>query len=74
MSAEQDLQTILAKNGQLHLVVENEVRQTPFGQITFNVELVDGVAKIDTLNVVKNRRRKYDGSKETTWRLALRVI
>lgn len=66
MSAEQDLQTILAKNGQLHLVVENEVRQTPFGQITFNVELVDGVAKIDTLNVVKNRRRKYDGSKETT--------
>lgn len=45
----------------LHLVVENEVRQTPFGQITFNVEIVNGVAQIKSLNVVKNRRRKYQG-------------
>ena len=49
----------LQLNNPLHLVVENEVRQTPFGSITFNVKLVDGVAQVDTLNIVKNVRRKY---------------
>lgn len=43
------------------MIIENEVRQTPFGQITFNIELKNGVAIISTLNIVKNRRRKYSG-------------
>lgn len=55
------LKRSLSKNSPLHLIVENEVRQTPFGQITFNVEIVNGEARIETLNIVKNRRRKYDG-------------
>jgi phosphoribosylaminoimidazole carboxylase (NCAIR synthetase) len=59
------LKRSLLKNSQLHLIVENEVRQTPFGQITFNIELKDGVAQVDTLNIVKNRRRKYDGRRNT---------
>jgi len=54
----------LQSNTSLHLVVENEVRQTPFGQITFTVQVKNSVAQIETLNVVKNRRRKYDGRKE----------
>lgn len=45
-------------------MIENEVRQTPFGQITFNVEIHDGVALIDSLNIVKNRRLKYDIKKK----------
>lgn len=56
------LKQSLLKNLQLHLIVENEVRETPFGQITFNVELHDGVADVATINIVKNRRRKYDGN------------
>lgn len=67
LTQQDKLKELLKKNSSLHLVVANEVRQTPFGQITFNVELKDGVAQIDTLNVVKNRRRKYDGrNTETT--------
>lgn len=58
------LKRSLSKNSALHLIVENEVRQSPFGQITFNVEIVNGVAQVDKLNIVKNRRRKYDGRKE----------
>lgn len=44
--------------------MESEVGQTPFGQITFNVQLKDGVAMIETITVVKNRRRKYDLTKK----------
>jgi len=54
-----ELNQLLKKNPILHMIVENEVRLTPFGQITINVEIKDGVAIIETLNIVKNRRRKY---------------
>lgn len=60
------LKQLLLKNTQLHTIVENEVRQTPFGTITFNVELRNGEADIGTLNIVKNRRRKYDSKPDTT--------
>jgi hypothetical protein len=53
------LAELLSRNLPLHLITENEVRRTPFGQITFNVVILNGVAKMDTLNIVKNRRRKY---------------
>lgn len=59
-----ELNQLLKKNIGLHMIVENEVRQTPFGQITFNIELKDGVARIETLNVVKSRRYKYQLDKE----------
>lgn len=59
-----DLNKLLEKNILLHTIVENEVRQTPFGQITFNVEVRDGVAIIPTINIVKNRRRKYNLTKD----------
>lgn len=55
------LRKLLSKNLPLHIIVENEVNQTPFGQITFNVEIRDGKAIIETLNIVKNRRRRYKG-------------
>lgn len=55
------LKHLLSKNSALHLIVENEVRQTPFGQITFNVEIVNGIAQVEKLNIVKTKRRKYKG-------------
>lgn len=54
-----ELNQLLKKNLALHMIVENEVRLTPFGQITFNIELKDGIAKIETINIVKSRRYKY---------------
>lgn len=54
-----ELNTLLKKNLGLHMIVENEVRLTPFGLITFNVELKDGVAKLETINIAKQRRYKY---------------
>lgn len=53
------LKELLCKNTPLHIVIETEVNQTPFGQITFNVELQDGIANLLTLNIVKNRRIRY---------------
>lgn len=61
-----DVNTLLKKNLPLHVIIENEVRKTPFGQITVNIELASGVAKLETLNIVKSRRRKYDIEKAGT--------
>lgn len=36
-----------------------EVNKTPYGQITVNVRLKDGVAQLDTVNIVKTVRKKY---------------
>ena len=63
MAADQNtsaLQKLLEPNLAFHALIENEVRQTPFGQLTFNVIIKDGVAQIGTLNLVKSRRRKYN--------------
>lgn len=54
----------LNRNLPLHIIVESEVRQTPFGTITVNVEVKNGVADLTTINVVKSRRRKYDLTKD----------
>lgn len=55
-----ELNELLKKNLGLHMIIENEVRLTPFGSITFNVELKEGVAKLETINIVKSRRYKYN--------------
>ncbi len=49
----------LKKNLLFHLVLLSEVNKTPYGQITVNVQLKDGVAQLDTINIVKSRRKKY---------------
>lgn len=64
-TAQQALRELLKKNIPLHLILASEISQTPFGQITVNVTLVNGVAQIETINVVKNRRRKYQAAKES---------
>ena len=53
------LQKLLLKNLPLHIIIENEARITPFGQITVNVVLKNGIAMIGTLNIIKSRRRRY---------------
>lgn len=35
------------------------MEKTPFGTITVNVMLKNGVADLNTLNIVKNVRKKY---------------
>ena len=57
------LNQLLLKNIGLHIIIENEVRLTPFGQITFNIKLTNEVADLTTINVVKQRRRRYDLTK-----------
>ncbi len=42
-----------------HAVVENEANQLQFGTITFNIFLKEGMPLIKTLNVVRQRRRKF---------------
>jgi len=53
------LQKLLSPNLPLHIILENEVAQTQYGQITFNVIIKDGEAHIETLNIVKNKRIRY---------------
>lgn len=52
---------LINKNIKFHAVLENEVNETPFGEITFNFQVKDGKVDMNTLNVVKNRRRRYNG-------------
>jgi len=56
---DKELQNKLIKNLAFHAIVTNEVNSTPYGQITVNVQLKDGNVLLDTLNIVKNRRKKY---------------
>lgn len=49
----------LLKNLAFHSLLEQEVEKTPFGTITVNVMLKNGVADLNTLNIVKNVRKKY---------------
>ena len=55
---------IIKRNLLFHVLVENEVQQTPFGQLTFNIMIKEGVAQIETLNLVKSKRRKYNLTKD----------
>ena len=54
-----ELNKLLELNLPLHIIIESEVQRTPFGQITFTVLIKDGVSQLGTLNIVKNRRRRY---------------
>ena len=53
------LKGLYGKNLPFHILIEKEVEETPYGQITFNVEIVNGVVQLDTLNIVKNKRKRY---------------
>lgn len=54
-----ELQGLLRANFVLHAIIEKEVETTPFGQITFSMVVKKGKALIDTINITKNRRKKY---------------
>ena len=61
------LRKLLLKNLLFHLILTQEVNQMPYGQITLNVQLKDGIVLVETINIVKNRRKKYkvvDNSEE----------
>lgn len=49
----------LERNLWFHAIIENEIRQSPYGQHTYNVVLRDGIVQLDTINIVKSRRRRY---------------
>ena len=54
-----DLQKLLSRNLAFHAVISQEVKETPYGQITFNIVLKNGEALLNTLNIVSNKRTKY---------------
>jgi hypothetical protein len=51
---------ILEKNLPFHAILAAEIIKTPYGQITVNVQLKNGTVVLETLNIVKNIRKKYD--------------
>ena len=59
------LNHLLSKNFPFHSILEMEVQETPYGSITFNFEVRDGVVALETLNIVKNRRKRYQLTKNT---------
>lgn len=44
---------------QFHTMIEKEVVDLNYGQITINVILKNGLPLIKTLNIVKSKRKKY---------------
>lgn len=54
-----DSKALLSKNIALHAVIENEVNLTPYGELTVNVAVRDGVAMLESLNIVKRKRKRY---------------
>lgn len=54
------------KNLAFHTLIEKEVKQMRFGQLTFNVVLKDGVAILKTMKVTRSRRIKYPLEKNLT--------
>ena len=59
LSSESSLLASIEKNLPLHIIIENEIRLCPYGQHTYNVVIKNGVALVDTINIVKQRRRRY---------------
>ena len=57
------LTSLLENNLIFHVIMEREVSETPFGTITFNFTIKGGIIVLSTLNIVKNRRRRYSGNK-----------
>lgn len=55
---------LIKHNIGFHVILENEVRLTPYGSISVNVEVVDGKVILSTCNIVKNRRFRYDNQKK----------
>jgi hypothetical protein len=57
---------LLQKNLPFHVLLEKEVQETPFGQLTFNMELKDGLVNLRSVNCVKNKRVRYKLDKDLT--------
>ena len=57
------LNKLLSRNLPFHIIIENEIRQSPYGQQTYNVVIQNGTARLETLNIVKSRRRRYKQAK-----------
>jgi hypothetical protein len=49
----------LKKNLAFHAILASEINKTPYGQLTGNVKIENGVVILTTLNIVKNIRKKY---------------
>lgn len=56
---DEELKKKLEKNLAFHAIVTSEVNSTPYGQITVNVSIKNGQVALETLNIVKNKRKKY---------------
>lgn len=54
-----ELSSLLSKNLPLHAILEQEVKKLQYGQISVNVVVKDGIAQMDTFNLVANKRVRY---------------
>jgi len=54
-----NLYELLQTNLALHAVIEKDIQTTDFGELTYVVELKDGVADMSTLNITIRKRYKY---------------
>lgn len=54
----------MGNNLPFHIIIENEINQTPFGQITVNAVIKNGIVMLKTLSLVKNRRNRYKMGKK----------
>lgn len=51
--------TLLSPNVRLHSAVEKDAQELGFGELTYTVELKEGVADLKTLSCVARKRIKY---------------
>jgi len=54
-----NLYKLLSPNLALHAVIEKDIQTTDYGELTYVVELKDGVADMSTLNITIRKRYKY---------------
>lgn len=59
------LALLLSRNPSFHALLEREVQETQYGNITFNFVVKDGFIDLKTLNIVRNKRIRYSGKVDT---------
>lgn len=50
---------------EFHIILAKQVQSLEYGQMTVNVQVKDGLPILDTLNIVKSKRKRYKTDKLT---------
>ena len=52
-----NLKELLSHNSLFHAILQQEIQKMKWGQITINIMLKDGIALVETINVVRSKRK-----------------